>query len=232
MEVIEEREPLTGLAIPALRKLYPGTDTAVPEDNRLSDGEKKTFYLINLILQIELLSKSGEPWHVVFDDAVDSFDYRNKYAFLQYLADLAPRIKKGQVFVLTHSFDFYRGLIHTLRSLTRSEYFSFKQNVGQFWLKKDLGGILVMDSAAVEDYVDFGKLSSWKHQAGERFFALLRIESVNFEDPAKGHMGTTRFSKSTSLTFATPFSMAIPKNSIWTKSFVWLWRSGVCGNAF
>ena len=46
---------------------------------------------------------------VIVDDIADSFDYRNKYAIIEYLND----ILKSNIFnmiVLTHNFDFYRTL--------------------------------------------------------------------------------------------------------------------------
>ncbi len=43
----------------------------------------------------------------VVDDIADSFDYRNKYAIIQYLMDIsqAPNFKQ---IILTHNFDFFR----------------------------------------------------------------------------------------------------------------------------
>jgi len=73
----------------------------------LSTGEKKAFYLLNMLFDIEVRRLSGNETLIIVDDIADSFDYKNKYAIVQYLADLAedPLFK---LLILTHNFDFYR----------------------------------------------------------------------------------------------------------------------------
>lgn len=73
----------------------------------LSTGEKKAFYILNILFDIEVRRHSGNETFVVVDDIADSFDYKNKYAIVQYLIDLAedPRFK---LLILTHNFDFFR----------------------------------------------------------------------------------------------------------------------------
>ncbi|WP_171019956.1 AAA family ATPase [Hydrogenophaga sp. 2FB] len=73
----------------------------------LSTGEKKAFYLLNMLFDIEARRLSGNETLVIVDDIADSFDYKNKYAIVQYLSDLAedPLFK---LLILTHNFDFYR----------------------------------------------------------------------------------------------------------------------------
>jgi hypothetical protein len=44
---------------------------------------------------------------IVIDDIADSFDYKNKYAIVEYLQDIAG-IDKFHLFSLTHNFDFHR----------------------------------------------------------------------------------------------------------------------------
>ena len=44
---------------------------------------------------------------VVADDIADSFDYKNKYAIIEYLSDLS-KTSGIDLLVLTHNFDFYR----------------------------------------------------------------------------------------------------------------------------
>ncbi|GLU33903.1 phage infection protein [Trinickia caryophylli] len=73
----------------------------------LSTGEKKAFYVLNMLFDIEVRRQSGKETLVIVDDIADSFDYKNKYAIVQYLSDLAedPCFKQ---LILTHNFDFYR----------------------------------------------------------------------------------------------------------------------------
>lgn len=82
----------------------------------LSTGEKKAFYVLNMLFDIEVKRQAGKNTLLVVDDIADSFDYRNKYAIVQYLADLAE-VPTFRQLILTHNFDFYRtiesrGLVH------------------------------------------------------------------------------------------------------------------------
>ena len=75
--------------------------------NFTSSGEKRAYYLLLNLFGIEKRKSKQEMSILVFDDIVESFDYKNKYAFVEYLADL----KKEKTFViilLTHNFDFFR----------------------------------------------------------------------------------------------------------------------------
>lgn len=73
----------------------------------LSTGEKKAFYVLNVLFEIEARKKAAQPTLILVDDIADSFDYKNKYAIIQYLMDIAagPHVKQ---LLLTHNFDFYR----------------------------------------------------------------------------------------------------------------------------
>lgn len=85
-------------------------ETPVQEDTlmkSLSQGEKKALYILNIIFEIEVRRSSKQETLFVVDDIADSFDYKNKYAIIQYLED----ISEGPVFkqiILTHNFDFFR----------------------------------------------------------------------------------------------------------------------------
>jgi hypothetical protein len=73
----------------------------------LSTGEKKALYILNIIFEIETRTKAGQQTLLVVDDIADSFDYKNKYAIIQYLLDTAERPNFRQI-ILTHNFDFFR----------------------------------------------------------------------------------------------------------------------------
>ena len=73
----------------------------------LSHGEKKALYILNIIFEIQVRREGQQETLFVIDDIADSFDYKNKYAIIQYLQD----ISEGPVFkqiILTHNFDFFR----------------------------------------------------------------------------------------------------------------------------
>jgi hypothetical protein len=81
-----------------------GRDTLMKS---LSQGEKKALYILNIIFEIEVRRRDKTETLFVVDDIADSFDYKNKYAIIQYLQE----ISEGPVFkqiILTHNFDFFR----------------------------------------------------------------------------------------------------------------------------
>ena len=79
------------------------------EQAQLSQGEKRAFYLLNFIFEVERRKRSQQPTLFIVDDPADSFDYKNKHAIVQYLTDLNEVEHFAQI-VLTHNFDFYRSL--------------------------------------------------------------------------------------------------------------------------
>ncbi len=82
-------------------------------DNILSQGERRAFYLLNVIFEIKSRQLQNQETVFIIDDIADSFDYKNKYAIVEYLNDL----NKGSNFysiILTHNFDFYRTITSRL----------------------------------------------------------------------------------------------------------------------
>ncbi|WP_028748739.1 phage infection protein [Rhizobium mesoamericanum] len=75
----------------------------------LSTGEKKALYILNILFEIEVRRASGQSTLLIVDDIADSFDYRNKYAIIQYLKDISDDSNFNQI-ILTHNFDFFRTL--------------------------------------------------------------------------------------------------------------------------
>ncbi|WRB94472.1 hypothetical protein KVE28_07495 [Helicobacter pylori] len=79
----------------------------------LSGGEKRALYILQILFEIEARKRSDEVQLLVFDDISDSFDYRNKYAIIEYLKDL-QECRQFKLLVMTHNFDFYRTLASRL----------------------------------------------------------------------------------------------------------------------
>lgn len=84
----------------------------VPRDSLLkvlSQGEKRALYILNILFEIQSRQKQGEHTILLVDDIADSFDYKNKYAIIEYLKDIA---NSGQFYCifLSHNFDFYRSI--------------------------------------------------------------------------------------------------------------------------
>ena len=74
----------------------------------LSNGERKALYLLNIIFDVKKKLKDGVDTLLILDDIVESFDYRNKYAFFEYLQELASQNSQLYIISLTHNFDFFR----------------------------------------------------------------------------------------------------------------------------
>ena len=75
----------------------------------LSNGEKKALYILNVLFEMEARKAAGRETLFVIDDLADSFDYKNKYAIIQYLKEMADHTDFKLV-LLTHNFDFFRTL--------------------------------------------------------------------------------------------------------------------------
>ena len=73
----------------------------------LSSGEKRALYLLDIIFEIENRKEAEQETLFIVDDVVDSFDYKNKYAIISYLNDIARGESFYQI-ILTHNFDFFR----------------------------------------------------------------------------------------------------------------------------
>ena len=73
----------------------------------LSQGEKRSLYLLNIIFDIEKIRKESNEILFIVDDIADSFDYKNKYAIVEYLYEMAT-IDNFRMIILSHNFDFYR----------------------------------------------------------------------------------------------------------------------------
>jgi energy-coupling factor transporter ATP-binding protein EcfA2 len=73
----------------------------------LCTGEKRALYILNVIFELEARKQSSEQTLVILDDIADSFDYKNKYAIIEYLKDI---LDTGRILfiILTHNFDFFR----------------------------------------------------------------------------------------------------------------------------
>lgn len=73
----------------------------------LSNGEKRALYILNIIFEVEARKQAGIPTLFVVDDIADSFDYKNKYAIVEYLQWILTEGDFKQI-ILTHNYDFYR----------------------------------------------------------------------------------------------------------------------------
>lgn len=96
--------------------------TSVERDDLLevlSNGEKKALYILNVLFEVEARKTSSRETLFVIDDIADSFDYKNKYAIIQYLKEMSEE-DNFKLILLTHNFDFFRTL--ESRSVVRYDH--------------------------------------------------------------------------------------------------------------
>ena len=125
MNVVNLKGAIIGESVPQVDFLFKKGDTVKTIDrskleklDTLSQGEKRALYLLNIIFDIEQIKNTGEETLLVIDDIADSFDYKNKYAIIEYLYELAQE-SNIYMLILTHNFDFYRTVASRL-SVNRS----------------------------------------------------------------------------------------------------------------
>jgi hypothetical protein len=91
-----------------------GTESARVDKSQLmkvlSQGEKKAFYILNVLFEVETRKSNNRETLFIIDDLADSFDYRNKYAIIQYLKDMCEH-PSFRMIILTHNFDFFRTVV-------------------------------------------------------------------------------------------------------------------------
>lgn len=113
LEVSNQEDVILKDEVPVVKFKYKDEihDDVYLEDNDLltilSNGEKRALYLLNIIYEIEIKRKNNQNTLIIADDIVDSFDYQNKYAIVEYLNDILNE-DIFKIIILTHNFDFYR----------------------------------------------------------------------------------------------------------------------------
>ncbi|KJS21846.1 MAG: hypothetical protein VR72_08605 [Clostridiaceae bacterium BRH_c20a] len=117
--------------LPSISFIYKdrGEETSVEEKDlilHLSNGEKKALYLLNILFELQARKEMGISTFLIMDDIADSFDYRNKYAIIEYIKDIVDYDLFMPV-ILTHNFDFYRTVAGRIE-IKPTSHFVLKNN--------------------------------------------------------------------------------------------------------
>ena len=137
MEISNKVSSIIGEKLPkVIFKFYDKEqDRWIPHDREkieveiLSQGEKRSLYLLNIIFDIEERKERKQKTLFIIDDIADSFDYQNKYAIIEYLKEISEEENFYSI-ILTHNFDFFR-TIHSRLSIHHKNCFSVaKTSVG------------------------------------------------------------------------------------------------------
>jgi hypothetical protein len=81
--------------------------------NILSKGEQRAYFILQFLFEIESRKLGSEKNLLIFDDVADSFDYKNKFAIIEYINE-THQYGDFRTIILTHNFDFYRTIASRL----------------------------------------------------------------------------------------------------------------------
>lgn len=112
LSIDNKEDAVLNLEAPILKFQFKDGEEMVEKDKDslleiLSQWEKRALYLLNIIFEIQARKTQNQECIFIFDDIADSFDYKNKYAIIEYLKDISEYENFYQI-ILTHNFDFFR----------------------------------------------------------------------------------------------------------------------------
>lgn len=128
----------------------------------LSLGERRALYILNILFELNGRRKQGLETIIIADDIADSFDYKNKYAIVEYLKDITE-LNNFYCIFLTHNFDFHRTISGRINIPHANRMVAFK-NGRHLFLKK-------------EAYSN-NPFEHWKKNFGEPRFVISAIPFV------------------------------------------------------
>lgn len=134
IEIKNREESLLGLQMPTFIFRHNRNKDIEIEEIKLyellSSGEKTSLNIIKFLVEY-LANKNNNPF-IVLDDIVETFDYANRYAFLEYINDL---VRTGSsIVILTHNFEFYKTVSSRIRDLRKLEAHS---DNGKIYISKN-----------------------------------------------------------------------------------------------
>ncbi len=105
----------------------------------LSKGEQRAYYILQLLFDVESRRHANQKTLLILDDIADSFDYKNKYAIIEYIKELHQNAI-FKLLILTHNFDFYRTVAKRLNMDRRCILMTLRSDAREIVLKQ--GGYL------------------------------------------------------------------------------------------
>ncbi len=118
IEATNKEDVILNQDMPAFKHIFKDSrgEEEIAKDvliNVLSTGEKRAYYIMNFIFQILVAKREGKRKLLILDDISESFDYKNKHAIIEYIADISEYVDNNgerlfNIIMLTHNFDFYR----------------------------------------------------------------------------------------------------------------------------
>lgn len=138
IEIVNKQESMLGLEMPYISFKHRSNPNYVLEEEKLyeilSSGEKTTLNIIKFI--VEYISNKNNNPIIVLDDIVETFDYSNRYAFIEYINDMVK--DEVTIIILTHNFEFYKTLSSRIPSLRRLTAFVDKKGIVNIQKNKNI----------------------------------------------------------------------------------------------
>lgn len=133
LEIENQDDVILKTSAPSLKFVFTdsGDEKHIEKDELikvLSQGEKRALYLLNIVFEIQARKKLGIETIFIIDDIADSFDYKNKYAIIEYLKDISQEPNFYQI-ILTHNFDFFRTIGSRLSIDREHRLYTIKSDV-------------------------------------------------------------------------------------------------------
>lgn len=130
MEILNQDEVILKGSVPQVSFVFSDPDKQGNIDRAallkvLSQGEKRALYILNILFDLNARKKHGVKTLLIVDDIADSFDYKNKYAIIEYMKEIAQSGLFYLIF-LTHNFDFHRTISGRLAIPRSSKLFAIK----------------------------------------------------------------------------------------------------------
>lgn len=132
LEIRNKSDIILNDEAPSINYFFENRDENIEEGlllKVLSQGEKRALYLLNIIFEIESRKKKNMKTLFIIDDIADSFDYKNKYAIIEYLKEVAEYCNFYSI-ILTHNFDFFRTALSRVcnKNKWKSPYMALKES--------------------------------------------------------------------------------------------------------
>lgn len=176
MEISNLKGAMIGESIPQVVFSFKKEDRKIKinrerlrELDTLSQGEKRALYLLNIVFDLERIKNEGKEVLVIVDDIADSFDYKNKYAIIEYLFEMSEN-EHIKMLLLSHNYDFYRTASSRIDISYNHRLFAKKNNDGltlvteqyhnqpfQLWKKEPNKIYILAMIPFVRNIVEYGK---------------------------------------------------------------------------
>ena len=140
LSVENQEDVILKSEMPSIKFVFQdSTETTPIEESELfkvlSNGELRALYILNIIFEVEARMQANQETLFIIDDIADSFDYKNKYAIIEYLKDISSKPIFKQI-ILTHNFDFYRTVCSRL-DMNRNNKLQTVKTVNEIQLHKE-----------------------------------------------------------------------------------------------